>query len=258
MQKLVGYVQLKNERRVGHLQHCLTSLNLVCDDFVIYDDGSDDGSQEVYRSYTPHVIQGPGGMFEREAEISQQLLNYCRDEMRGDWALWIDGDAIFNRAAADHGAVRNLITLAEKNGDCDGYAIHWINTYLSPRWYRVDDRFNDLVTVGLFRLTPDLVYDVTPGLHRQRFPQGIARVKDQRAVEIIHLGFASQRDIEQKYHQYYTHGQRGWALERLLSAQPQLVYMPDDIFPLYYEPNSECQPPIVPDWSYLRKRYESK
>lgn len=250
--KLVGYVQLKNERCSGHLRRCLENLSLICDDFVIYDDGSDDGSQEIYRKYTPHVIQGPGGMFEREAEISQQLLDYCRDVLRGDWAVWIDGDAIFNRAATDDGAIRDLMEKAEKLDGCDGYAIHWINTYLSPRWYRIDDRFNDLLTVGLFRLTPELAYDTTPGLHRQRFPNGVAQVEDQRRVEIIHLGFSSQEEIERKYRQYRALGQRGWALERMLSTQPSLSYMPDYLFPSHYQPKSESDPPQIPDWSYLR------
>ena len=251
--KLVGYVQLKNEHQAGHLIHCLTSLKLVCDEFVIYDDGSDDGSQEIYSYYTPHVIQGPGGMFKREAEISQRLLDYCRDELNGDWALWIDGDAIFNKAAADDGAIRTLIEAAERLDGCDGYTIHWINTYLSPRWSRIDDRFNDLLTVGIFRLTPDLVYDTTPGLHRQRFPNGIAQVKDQRQVEIIHLGFSSKAEIERKYRQYQALGQSGWALERMLSTQPSLTYMPDYLFPSHYQPESESEPPVVPDWSCLRE-----
>jgi hypothetical protein len=250
--KLVGYVQLKNELRSGHLVRCLTNLNLVCDEFVIYDDGSDDGSQDLYSKYTPHIIQGPGGMFEQEAEISQQLLNYCRDELRGDWALWIDGDAIFNRAATDNEAIRHLIQKAGGLDGCDGYSIHWINTYLSPRWYRMDNRFNDLLTVGLFRLTPDLEYDITPGLHRQRFPNGIAQVWDQRQVEIIHLGFSSQKEIERKYRQYRALGQHGWALERMLATQPILTYMPDYLFPSHYQPVSESEPPEVPDWSYLR------
>jgi hypothetical protein len=227
----------------------------VCDEFVIYDDGSDDDSQYLYKFWTPHVIQGPGGMFEREAQVSQMLLDYCRDELKGDWALWIDGDAIFNEAAIGGRAIQDLMYRAEQlDGQCDGYAMHWINTYLSPYWYRSDDRFNDLVTVGLFRLTPDLVYNITPGLHRPRFPQGIAQVRDQREVEIIHLGFSSQTHIERKYRQYRDLGQSGWALDRLISPSVELCKMPDGMLPasIRLQPADLNEPPVIPDWSYLR------
>ena len=251
--KLVGYAQAKNELRKGHLVRFLENFSRVVDEFVIYDDGSDDGSQEVYKTYTDHIIQGPGNEFQHEAKMSQACLNYCRDVLNGDWCIWQDCDALFDRAATDEGAIRKLIDIA--NGPqypMDAWRFHYVNTYLNPWWQRMDDRFNDLWAMALFRLTPDLSYDLTPGLHRARHPEGIKEWRDQTMSQIIHLGFASPEWIEAKYRQYKPH-QSGWALNRLINTHGmELQKLPDDSFPSHWQP-APCDEKPSYDFSYLRE-----
>jgi glycosyltransferase involved in cell wall biosynthesis len=251
--KLVGYAQAKNELRSGHLVRFLENFSRVVDEFVIYDDGSDDGSQEVYKKYTPHVIQGPGNEFRHESKMSQACLDYCRQVLRGDWCVWQDCDALFDRAATDESALRKLIDRAETSlPPRDGWTFHYINTYLNPWWKRMDDRFDDLLVIAMFRLTSELQFDLTPGLHRARYPRGIEQVGDQMDTQIIHLGFSSPEYVTAKYRQYKNTGQNGWALDRLINTDGMVLEkLPDDIFPRHWKPEP-CNEIPKYDFSHLK------
>jgi len=253
--RLVGYIQAKNELRNGNIIRCLENISKILgpDNFVIYDDGSDDGSQEVYKGFTSHVIQGQGGEFVRELFIKQQLLDYARDVLKGDWILWMDADCVFDAAATDECAVQQLIERGEKEG-INGWGTHWLNCYLHPRWYRTDQQFNRFGQMMIYRLEPGLNFNPRPGLHQKQTPD-VSNMKDQSEVEIIHLGFASPEAIEQKYVQYWHHGQRGWALERLISMHGlTLESIPTVTMPSHYCPDLGERPQEI-NFDYLRDMY---
>jgi hypothetical protein len=253
--RVVGYLQLRNELKNGNLYNVLENMSLILgdDNFVIFDDGSDDGSQEVYSHFTDHVIHGKGGEFTFELSIKQRLLDYCRDVLKGDWIVWQDGDTIFDRAGTDEGKIMELIKRGEAEG-VTGWGTHWLNCYLHPRWYRTDQQFNDFGQMCLYKIEPGLKFDLRPGLHQKQTPN-VSNMIDQSDVEIIHLGFASPKAIEQKYVQYWNCGQRGWALERLISTfELQLQPIPDDRMPSHYCPDLGEQPAPM-NFDYLRKKY---
>ena len=52
MMRLVAFLQLRNELENGNLIRCLENCKKWADDIYIYDDCSDDGSQEIYQKYT--------------------------------------------------------------------------------------------------------------------------------------------------------------------------------------------------------------
>lgn len=253
--RAVGYLQLKNELQNGNLRRVLDNMRLILgdDNFVIYDDGSDDGSQEIYGEYTSHVIQGYGGEFTRELFIKQQLLDYARDVLKGDWIVWQDGDTIFDRAGTDEGKIMELIERGETEG-ITGWGTHWLNSYLHPRWYRTDQQFNEFGQMCVYKIEPGLKFDLRPGLHQKQTPD-VSNMLDQSDVEIIHLGFASAGAIEQKYVQYWHCGQRGWALERLIStADMSLMPIADDRMPSHYCPELGSRPQEI-NFDYLRRKY---
>ncbi|MBD3216667.1 MAG: glycosyltransferase [candidate division Zixibacteria bacterium] len=55
--KIVGMAQIYNEIKSGHLKRCLDHYSKLCDEIVILDDASDDGSYEMEREYTTHIIR---------------------------------------------------------------------------------------------------------------------------------------------------------------------------------------------------------
>jgi hypothetical protein len=241
---IVGYLQLKNELQQGNLHRVLTNMQTILgpDKFVIYDDGSDDGSQEVYKQYTSHVIHGTGGEFTNELFIKKQLMEYAMNTLHGDWVVWQDGDTIFNRAGTDEDGIAQLIERGEANG-IQGWGVHWKNCYMHPRWYRTDSQFNDFGQTNLFKLTPEIVngFDPTPGLHQKQTPNLV--MDDQTEVEIFHLGFASPQALEDKYRMYYRHGQRHWALERIITMRHlTLECIPEEEMPIHYCPDAGERP----------------
>lgn len=253
--RTVGYLHLKNELRNGNLRRVLENMDRVVgpDNYVIYDDGSDDGSLDVYDEHTSHIIKGAGGEFENELFMVQRLLEYCRDELKGDWIVWQDGDTVFNGAATDGGAIQSLIERGEREG-ITGYGCHWYNCYLHPRWYRTDQRFNDFGQMNIYKIEPGIAMNTAPGLHQKKTPN-VSSFADQDEVFLIHLGFASPAAIRQKYMQYWKVGQRGWDLERLISmADLKLELIPDDWMPDHYRPPNPGKPQAY-DFDALREKY---
>lgn len=252
--RIVGYMQAKNELRNGNLERALTNLSTILgeDNFVVYDDGSDDGSQDEYKKYTSHIIYGSGGEFIKELFIKQKLLDYSRSTLKGDWVLWSDADCVFDKAATDGGAIIEAAERGDRTGVM-GWGAFWLNAYLHPRWHRVDSQFSGFGQIQLYKLEAGLSMNIRPGLHQRQTPN-ISNARDQSEFKIIHLGFASPQAIEQKYRMYSQY-QRGWALERIINMDGmQLDHIPLKEFPSHYQPENVSKPlPINFDW--LRKTY---
>jgi len=252
--KMVGYLQLKNELQQGNLERVLTNMSFILDkdNFVIYDDGSDDGSQEIYAEYTSHIIQGKGGEFQNELYIKQMLFEYCRDILKGDWIVWQDGDTVFDRNGTDNGGIVELIKRGEVEG-ITGWGTHWINTYLHPRWCRLDQQYNAFGQMNIYKIEAGIEIDVKPGLHQKQTPNA-SNFSDQDSVEIIHLGFSSPQALEDKYILYYECGQRHWALERIISmSDMKLELIPESKMPKHFCPDpGSC--PVAINFEYLRRQ----
>jgi len=252
--RIVGYLQLHNELEQGNLRRVLINMAKIVghDQFVIYDDGSTDDSQLIYPEFTSHVIHGKGGEFTNELFIKKRLMQYALEEMGAEWVVWEDGDCIFDAQGTDHFAIQDLILRGEVEG-VYGWGTHWKNCYLHPRWYRVDNQFNDFGQVNIFKLTKQVYESFQPstGLHQKQTPD--VPMRDQDEVEIFHLGFASPKAIEAKYRMYHAHGQRHWALERIIhTGGLDLRLIPEECMPFHYRPEAGARPDPV-DFGWLKK-----
>lgn len=67
-----------------NIEECLRSVSW-CDEIVVVDSGSADGTVELARKYTPRVLQNPWPGY-----VAQK--NFALDQASGDWVLCLDAD----------------------------------------------------------------------------------------------------------------------------------------------------------------------
>jgi glycosyltransferase involved in cell wall biosynthesis len=93
---------------VGRIEACLTSL-AFCDEIVVLDSGSTDGTLEAARAFTDRVFQEPWAGFAAQKNRAAELA-------RGKWVLSIDADEV---VSADLAA--EIRAAVARGDDCAGY-----------------------------------------------------------------------------------------------------------------------------------------
>lgn len=208
--KIVGLVKFYNEEE--HLERCLKCLSEICSDIVCCNDSSTDNSVEIAKRYTSYIITMPND-FENESYHKQKMLEYALKEIKDiDFFVHIDPDEIFDARAKE--GIKRLCRLAS-SFDIDGFAFHVVNLWKSMCWYRVDNMFNELWKVALWKNHEGIRFDTTRGLHRPQHPITLRNIRRSN-IQIIHLGFSKKEYILRKYETYKRLGMTGWALERLV------------------------------------------
>lgn len=227
--KIVGIAQVYNELRKGNLERFVKYVMPLVDALVVYDDASTDGSYEYMPNHTPHVIRGTRNDFTDEVSHKQTLLDHAL-KLEPDFILWLDADEVLSRNAESR--LQELCAHCMENG-LDGMSIHELNLWRSYSWRRVDNAYDDGWFVRLWRVTRGMSFtQAAPGLHQAHYPPSIQKIERATDVQVIHYGFASERWLAYKYLTYKTHGQSGWALDRLLDETTlKLEKVPPEVFP---------------------------
>ncbi|MEM5815775.1 MAG: glycosyltransferase family 2 protein [Candidatus Aenigmatarchaeota archaeon] len=229
--KIVGLVKFYNEEE--HLERCLKCLSEICDEIVCCNDSSTDNSLSIAKKYTGYIINMPND-FENESYHKQKMLEYAISEIKDiDFFVHIDPDEIFDRYAKE--GIRKLCNLAIEF-NIDGFSFHVINLWKSKCWYRVDNMFNDLWKVALWKNHEGIRFDISRGLHKPQHPITLKNIKPTR-LEIIHFGFSKKEYIMRKYNTYKALGMSGWALNRIID-ESRLILKPVNL-------------EIFPDWIYV-------
>jgi len=217
--KLVGMVQTYNEMANGNLLRCLTSLSKYCDAIIVYDDKSTDNTKEFLKSWTACQIQpiwGGGNSFKDELYHKQDMVDLAK-RMGAEWLIRMDADEVIEPRGVSE--VRALISDTSKTG----WAFHMVNLWRSEAFYRVDKGYNDVIFNRLWKVHPDLHFNVQHGLHLTNYPVGATDNEGFTDLQIIHYGFASDKAIIDKYRMYQKHGQTGDALDRLIDERGLVV-----------------------------------
>lgn len=215
--KLVGIVQTYNEAKSGNLERCLASLTRYCDEVIVYDDGSTDDSRRIYDDkYHCHYTIANGNDFQNELRHKQLLVDRAK-KLEADWVLRMDADEVIEPRGESE--IRTLLSDTDKTG----WAFHMVNLWRSPAFYRVDNGYNDVIFNRLWRVHPDLHFNVQKGLHLTNYPVGATDKEGFTDLQIIHYGFATDEAILAKYNMYKSHGQTGAALTRLVDERGLMV-----------------------------------
>lgn len=251
---IAAFLQLYNERENNHLRRVLENCRQFADEIFIYDDQSTDDSYDVYLEYTDraNIIVGSAHHFQAELFNKARLLDLTLSKSP-EWIIWLDGDDCLEAELTYN--LRDHLREWEKQG-VDGVYLHNRNLWRHPAYYRVDNYFDDLFKVNIWRNTGNLEYEPRLGLHQQQHPLGMNNII-KSSHNLLHYGFASEEWIAKKYLTYKSLGQSGWALDRLIDEQSSyelrkapLYWFPVDNVPEDYDTAPE---PKALSYSKYRK-----
>lgn len=218
--KLTCMAQIYNELETNNLPRFMDSIKRYCNSLVIYNDGCTDGSidwinNNYHFDYTLdeiHFIHGERNDFRNEIAHKKLMLQKCID-IDSDWIFFIDFDEVIEKRGED-GGIRGLC----ESDKCDAYGFGEVNLWRSESFYRLDAGFNDGKFCRLWKNTGKLFYDVRPGLHQKQYPDGVDEIITSD-IRVVHYGFSSDNQIIRKYKLYKSHGQSGFALDRLIDER---------------------------------------
>lgn len=231
--RLIAFLQLRNEFENGNLIRCLENCKKWADDIYIYDDCSDDGSQDIYLKYTDasKIIMGEKRQFDRELFNKQKLLNLAL-KSNPQWIGWIDGDTILDRRLTN--SCKEILDGVGRKG-YGAVKLHNLNLWRHPAFYRLDNRFNDLWHVVFWKNNGNLHYTPTASLHQRQYPKGIGKIYAlEYGYHLLHYGFSTKKQIVKKYLTYKSYGQSGWDLDRLIDeiTSWEVLKVEKECFPL--------------------------
>jgi hypothetical protein len=117
--KLSAIVPTFNEER--RIEACLRALSF-CDEIVLVDSFSRDGTVEIARRYTDRIFQRPW-------KGSNDQKEFARQQARGEWVLSVDADEVVSDALREE-------VLRARDAAHAGYRIP-VRTYYRDRWVKV-------------------------------------------------------------------------------------------------------------------------
>ena len=209
--KLIGFLQIHNESKKGNLERVLNHISRFCYDIVIYDDGSNDNSFEIASKYTKNIIRAKKNDFKKELEHKQKLLDLALS-LNPDWIVWLDADEVFDREG-ELFAIRGLCKYGNEN-NVDGFSFQEYNLWKDLKQYRVDENWNKLWQIRLWKNNGKLKFEEKEGLHNILHPMGLEKIC-KSDIKVIHYGFSTKEKINDKYEMYKEQGQSGWQLNRI-------------------------------------------
>lgn len=127
MRSISATVITRNEER--NIEGALASLSW-CDEIVVVDSGSTDGTLDVCRKYTDKI-------FHRDWTGYVDQRNYATDQAGGDWIFTLDAD---ERLAPE--LLREIADLRGAGPRCAGYRMPRVS-YFMNRWIRHGDWYPD-------------------------------------------------------------------------------------------------------------------
>lgn len=214
--KIIGFLQVRNEVSTGHLQRFIERNLELFDKLYVYDDASTDGTDELIAKHASFLIRARDSKFSSELAIKAQLLQQVQADCdEGDAILRLDADEIIYASKSE---LSDLIEESFSLG-FDSISLPHRNLWRSSAWFRVDDGYNSFRPSRIWRVSKNLSFPQSFGLHVTSDPQGLKATRHVDKFPVIHFGFASTELILQKYESYRQHWLTGYALNRMVNEK---------------------------------------
>jgi glycosyltransferase involved in cell wall biosynthesis len=129
--KLVSILRIKDE--IKYIRRCLDKMSELVDEIVILDNGSTDGTLDVYETY-PKVVKVLQTKGFDEGRDKIMLLDEAK-KRNPDWIIWTDGDEEFE----SH--IDREILNRYMNSKYNKIQFRMCNFWVSEKLYRIDGKY---------------------------------------------------------------------------------------------------------------------
>lgn len=198
--KIVAILRIKNEILVA--EKCLSKLSELVDEIIILDNGSTDGTENIYAKF-PKISKILRTVGYDEGRDKTMLLDEAK-KTKSDWILWIDGDEVFENSFS-----RKVIEKYMNSGYSRIY-FRMFNFWLSYEKFRIDGA-NYLYTLhpqrSMWR-NVESAYFINTKMHNGDI-QGITGKTYISPYRLKHYGYADGKKMKEKYDRYLLEDKTG-------------------------------------------------
>lgn len=191
--KLVAILRVKNEMPI--IAACLTKLSELADEIIVLDNGSTDGTLQLYPSFKKIVaILKTEGYHEGRDKC---LLLLKAKERNPDWLLWTDGDEVFETACTRKNMERYM------RSRYDRIRFRMCTFWMNERKFRIDGKLllHTLEPQRSMWRNNSHAYFSNKKMHSGDI-RGIRGATYISPFRIKHYGYPTQEKIERKYRAY--------------------------------------------------------
>lgn len=195
---IYGLLRVKNEAR--WINRVIASIQPVCDQILVLDDHSTDGTPDICRRLSCIVFDSEFDGIHEARDKDFLLARVWEVATEGDWCLMIDGDEMLH--PLDHDAVKAAVNSAM----APSYSLPIVYLWDREDQQRVDGRYSSSWRPSLFRLTHrGLKFQRTEfggNFHCTSVPEELISCAAAIPARLLHLGYLHREDRVRKYEWY--------------------------------------------------------
>ena len=191
--KLIAIMRVKDE--IGLIRESLARLSQLADEIVILDNGSTDGTQDVYREF-PKVVQVLQTEGFNEGRDKIMLLEAAKAR-QPDWLIFLDADEIFEKHLSRSDLDRYMKMKRER------IDFRFCHFWLDREHYRVGRKFflYSLQPLRCLWRNSERAYFQDQVIHNDII-KGITKWSYFSPYRIKHYGYADKEKIKAKLKLY--------------------------------------------------------